>query len=115
MRRRASDAAESTSELGLRPSGVCKLRERERSHSLFFMEDSMANKTQSAGQKRKQPTEPSTNATDASMARPRKQYVTRSDAWQHFTKSKDDPEKLFVDTSQCMQRIQSCFCFCFCF
>ncbi|KAL0716451.1 hypothetical protein Bca4012_065773 [Brassica carinata] len=58
------------------------------------MGDSMANKTQSAGQKRKQPTEPSTDAANASMAKPRKQYVSRSDAWKHFTKSKDDPEKV---------------------
>lgn len=47
----------------------------------------MANKTQYAGQKRKQPT------TNVSMAKPKKQYVTLFDVWKYFTKSKDDSEK----------------------
>ena len=40
----------------------------------------MDNKTRSAGQKREQPTKPSADATIASMAKPKKQYVTCSDA-----------------------------------
>lgn len=58
------------------------------------MRNYMDNKTQSAGQKRKQPTKPSTDATIASMAKPRKQYVTRYDAWKYFTKSNNDPENV---------------------
>ncbi|KAL0694868.1 hypothetical protein Bca4012_062048 [Brassica carinata] len=37
--------------------------------------------------------EPSTDAANASMEKPRKQYATRSDVWKYYTKSKDDPEK----------------------
>ncbi|KAF3571418.1 hypothetical protein F2Q69_00061323 [Brassica cretica] len=40
----------------------------------------MDNKTQSAGQKREQPTKSSADATIALMAKPKKQYVTCSDA-----------------------------------